>query len=103
MALTDVAEGSLEKNFRIPEDMIYTRALDRTFDLQRPMVPPMLISYTEVPGQSIQATKPSFFLGENRPTETEQEKHVRASGKQITARQKRISEENEPKSIVCTA
>lgn len=102
MALTDVAERSLEEHFRIPEDMIYTKALDRTFDLQRPLAPPMLNPYTQVPGQSIQATKPSFFLGENRTTETEQEIHVRAFGKQITARQKRISEENEPRSIVCT-
>ena len=103
MALTDAAERGLEDHFRIPENMVYTRALDRTFDLQRPLAPPMLNSFTQLLGQPVQATKQSFFLGEDRPTETEQEIHVRAYEKQITARQKGISEENEPRSIVCTA
>ena len=103
MALTDAAERVLEDHFRIPENMVYTRALDRTFDLQRPLAPPMLNSFTQLLGQSVQATKQSSFFGEDRPTETEQEIHVRAYEKQITARQKEISEENEPRSIVCTA
>ena len=103
MALTDAGERSLEDDFRIPENMIYTRALDRTFDLQRPLAPPMLNSFTQLLGQSIQTTKQSVFVGENRPIETEQKIHVRAVEKQITARPKRIAEENEPGSTVSTA
>lgn len=103
MALTDAAERSLEDQFRLPENMIYTRALNRTFDLQRPLTPTKLSSFTQLLGQSNQATKQSFCHGENRPTETEQETHGRAFEKQITARQKGISEENEPRPVVSTA
>ena len=100
MALTDAAEGSLEDHFRIPENMIYTRALDRTFDLQRPLAAPMLKSITQLLGQSLQVTKQSFSLRQNRPSETEQEIHGRAYEKQIAVQQKRTSEENQAESIV---
>lgn len=103
MALTDAAERSLDDHFRIPENMLYTRALDRTFDLPRPLAPPMLNSFTQLLGQSVQPTKQSFFLRGDRPTETEQEIHVCAFEKQITATQKGRSEENELRSTVSTA
>lgn len=100
MALTDAAEGSLEDQIRIPENMTYTRALDRTFDLQRPLAAPMSKSTTQLLGQSLQATKQSFSLRQDRLTETEQEIHGRASGKQIALQQNRTSEENQAESIV---
>ena len=103
MALTDAAERSLEDHHQIPEKMIYNRPLDRTFDLQRHPAPPMLNSFTQLPGNSIQATQQSFASGESRSRETEQEIHGRAFEKQITRRQKRSYEETEPRSTVSTA
>ena len=102
MALTDAAERSLEDHFRIPENMIYTRALDRTFDLQRHPAPPMLNS-TQVLGESIPATRQSFSCGESPLRGTEQEIHGGVLEKQITIRQKRSYKETEPRSIVSTA
>ena len=101
-ALTSAAERSLEDHFRIPENMIYTRALDRTFDLQRHPAPPMLNS-TQLLGRSIQAAQQSFSTGESQLRGTEQEIHGGAFEKQITTRQKRSYEEAEPRSIVSTA
>lgn len=101
MALTSTAERSLEDHFRIPENIIYTRALDRTFDLQRHPAPPMLNS-TQLLGRSIQATQQSFSPGESPLRGAEQEIHGGAFEKQITIGQKR-SYEKEPRSIVSTA
>ncbi len=103
MALTDAAERSLEDHHRIPENLIYTRALDRTFDLQRQPAPPMLNPPTQLLGKSIQATLQSFSCGESRLRETGQEIHDRAFEKQVTTRQKRSYEETEPRSTVSTA
>lgn len=102
MALTNAAERSLEDHLQIPENMIYTRALDRTFDLQRHPAPPILSS-TQLLGRSIQTTQRSFSRGESPLRGTEQEIHDGAFEKQITTRQKRSYEETEPRSIVSTA
>ena len=102
MALTNAAERSLEDHFQIPENMIYNRALDRTFDLQRHPAPPILSS-TQLLGKSIQATQQSFFRGESPSRGVEQEIHDGAFEKQITTREKRSYEETEPRSIVSTA
>ena len=102
MALTSAAERSLEDHLRIPENMIYTRALDRTFDLQRHPAPPMFNS-TQLLERSIQATQQSLSPGESPLRATEQEIHGGAFEKQITTRQKRSYEETDSRSIVSTA
>ena len=102
MALTSAAERSLEDHLRIPENMIYTRALDRTFDLQRHPAPPMFNS-TQLLEGSIQATRQSLSPGESPLRATEQEIHGGAFEKQITTKQKRSYEETDPRSIVSTA
>ena len=102
MALTSAAERSLEDHLRIPENMEYTRALNRTFDLQRHPAPPMFNS-TQLPERPIQASQQSFSPGESPLRGTEQEIHGGAYGKHITTGQKRSYEETEPRSIVSTA
>ena len=102
MALTSAAERSLEDHLRIPENMLYTRALDRTFDLQRHPGQPMFNS-TQLLERSIHATEQSVCPGESPLRGPEQEVHGGAFEKQITTRQKRSYQETDPRSIVSTA